>query len=95
MYVLYMDSIQLQKLLDDDGVAEDVVLDNARMLDNSRFQANDTICAVQFIPVWPKDIVWTYTTDYDGARFPLIPRYSVANRDTWYLWIAVSLLPCI
>jgi hypothetical protein len=59
MYVLYMDSIRLQKLLDDDGVAEDVVLDDACVLDNSRFQGNDTICAVQFIPVWPKDIVWT------------------------------------
>jgi hypothetical protein len=57
MYVLYMDSIRLQKLLDDDGVAEDIVLDDACVLDNSRFQANDTILAVQFIPVWPKDIV--------------------------------------
>ena len=67
MYVSYMDSIQLQKLLDDDGVGEDVVLDDAHVLDNSRFQVNDTICAVQFIPVWLKDIVWTYTTDYDCA----------------------------
>jgi hypothetical protein len=95
MYVSYMDSIRLQKLLDDDGVAEDVVLDDAHVLGNSRFQVNDTIHAVQFIPVWPKDIVWTYTTDYDGAHFPRIPRYSVANRDTWYLWIAVSMLACI
>jgi hypothetical protein len=46
-----MDSIRLQKLLDDDGVAEDIVLDDAHVLDNSRFQAKDTICAVQFIPV--------------------------------------------
>jgi hypothetical protein len=46
-----MDSIRLQKLLDDDGVAEDAVLDDARVLDNLRFQANDTIHAVQFIPV--------------------------------------------
>jgi hypothetical protein len=82
-------------LLDDDGVAEDVVLDDARVLDNSRFQANDTICAIQFIPVWHKDIVWTYTTDYDGACFPRIPWYSVANMDTWYLWIALSMLACI
>jgi hypothetical protein len=50
-YVSYMDSIRLQKLLDDDGVAEDAVLDDARVLDNLRFQANDTIHAVQFIPV--------------------------------------------
>jgi hypothetical protein len=50
---------------------------------------------MQFIPVWPKDIVWTCTTDYDGARFPRIPRYSVLNRDTWYLWITVSMLACI
>jgi hypothetical protein len=79
-------------LLDDDGVAEDVVLDDARVLDNSRFQGNDTICAVQFIPVWPKDIVWTYTTDYDSSCFHPIPWYSVVNRDTQYLWIAVSML---
>jgi hypothetical protein len=94
-YVLYMDSIQLQKLLDDDGVAEDVVLDDAHVLDNSRFQANDTICAVQFIPVWPKDIVWNNTTDYNGAHFPPIPWYLVANRDIQYLWIVVSMLACI
>jgi hypothetical protein len=89
------DSIRLQKLLDDDGVAEDVVLDDARVLDNLRFQANDTICAVQFIPVWPKDIVWSNTTDYNGARFPPIPWYLVANRDMRYLWIVVSMLACI
>jgi hypothetical protein len=71
MYLSYTDSIQLQKLLDDDGVAEDVVLDNAHVLDNSRFHTNDTICAVQFMPVWPKDIVWTYTNDYHGAHFLL------------------------
>jgi hypothetical protein len=81
--------------LDDDGVAEDVVLDDAHVLDNSRFQANDTICAVQFIPEWPKDIVWSNTTDYDDAHFPPIPLYSVVNRDMQYLWIAVSMLACI
>jgi hypothetical protein len=37
-----MDSIQLQKLLDDDGVAEDIVVDDACVLDNSRFQMNNT-----------------------------------------------------
>jgi hypothetical protein len=95
MYVSYMDSIRLQKLLDDDVVAEDIVLDDACVLDNLRFQANDTIQAVQFTPVWPKDIVWTYTTDYDGAHFPHIPWYLVVNRDTWYLWIVVSMLACI
>ncbi len=36
-YVSYMDSIQLQKLLDDDGVAEDILLDDACVFDNSRF----------------------------------------------------------
>jgi hypothetical protein len=70
--------------LDDDGVAEDVVLDDAHVLDNLRFQANDTIHAVQFIPVWPKDRVWSNTTDYDGARFPPIPWYSFANSDTGF-----------
>jgi hypothetical protein len=82
-------------LLDDDGVAEDIVVDDARVLDNSRFQVNDTIRAMQFIPVWPKDIVWTCTTDYDGAHFPHIPQYSVLNRDTQYLWITASMLACI
>jgi hypothetical protein len=82
-------------LLDDDGVAKDIVLDNTHELDSSRFQANDTIRAVQFIPVWPEDIVWTYTTDYDGTHFPCIPWYLIANRDTWCLWIAVSMLACI
>jgi hypothetical protein len=81
--------------LDDDGVAEDIVRDDARVRDNLRFQANDTICAVRFIPVWPKDIVWSNTTHYNSAHFPPIPWYSVANRDTWYLWIAVSMLACI
>jgi hypothetical protein len=80
---------------DDDGVAEAVVLDDARVLDNLRFQANDTTHAVQFIPVWPKDIVWSNTTNYDGACFPPIPRYSFVNRDTWYHWIVVSMLACI
>jgi hypothetical protein len=56
---------------------------------------NHTIRALKFIPVWPKDIVWTYTTDYDGVHFPCIPWYSVANRDMWYLGIAVSMLACI
>jgi hypothetical protein len=82
-------------LLNDDGVAEDIVLDDARVLDNSRFQGNVTIHAVQFIPVWPKDIVCTYTTDYDGACFPHIPWYLVASRGMQYLWIAVSMLACI
>jgi hypothetical protein len=81
--------------LDDDGVAEDVVLDDACVLENLRFKANDTIHAVQFIPVWPKDIVWSNTTDYDGAHFPPIPWYSIANRDMRYLWIALSMLACI
>jgi hypothetical protein len=78
-----------------EGVAEDIVLNDARVLDNLRFQANDTICAVQFIPVWPKDIVSSNITDYDGAHFPPIPWYLVANRDTQYLWIVVSMLACI
>jgi hypothetical protein len=69
-------------LLDDDSVAEDIVLDDALVLDNSRFQANDTIHTVQFIPVWPKDIVWSNTTDYDGAHFPPLPWYLVADMDT-------------
>ncbi len=81
--------------MDDDGIAEDIVLDDARVLDNSRFQENDTICAVQFIPVWPKDQVWSNTTDYDDAHFPPIPWYLVANRDTQYLCIVVSMLACI
>ena len=39
--------------------------------------------------------MWSNTTDYDGAHFPSIPWYSVANRDTWYLCIVVSMLACI
>jgi hypothetical protein len=81
--------------MDDDGVAEDIVLDDAHVLDNLRFQMNDIIHSVHFMSVWPKDIMWTYTTDYHGAHFPCIPWYLVANRGMWYLWIPVSMLACI
>jgi len=94
-YVSYPDAIRLQKCLDNDGVNECIICDDARILDNARFQDIDNVCSVPLKAVWPTEIVWTQKTDSYGCSFPPVPPYKVPGVDTRYLWITMCFLSSV
>ena len=94
-FVPYEDCIRLQCFLDTAGTGEVTVFDDARVLDNSRFQEGDTVRAVLVRPPWKAEIVRTHCVDSHGGRVVRIPAYNVPHVDTRCLWILVSMLSSI
>jgi predicted GIY-YIG superfamily endonuclease len=91
-FVSYTDAIRMQKTLNDNGMKECIVSDDARVMDDLQFQPDDEVRLVQIRPVWVSEIVVAHPVDGHGAMFTRIPRYNVTNVDTSCLWLMISML---